>query len=87
MGAMAYIIEFEPVGIRLACEDPLTIAEAARQAGVSLRSVCGGKAFCGKCRVRVEGQGISSPSEDEQGHLAPGQLAAGWRLYDERGWV
>lgn len=77
---MAYTIEFEPTGIRLICDDPLTIAEAARQAGVSIRSVCGGKASCGKCVVRVREGRLDSPTEAEQKHLTPAQISEGWRL-------
>ena len=77
---MAYTIEFEPVGIRLICDDPLTISEAARQAGVSIRSVCGGKASCGKCLVRVREGRLDSPTEAEQKHLTPAQISEGWRL-------
>jgi uncharacterized 2Fe-2S/4Fe-4S cluster protein (DUF4445 family) len=40
---VTYTIDFEPIGIRLLCEDPLTVSAAARQAGLSLRTVCGGK--------------------------------------------
>ncbi|HWQ83528.1 MAG TPA: ASKHA domain-containing protein [Anaerolineales bacterium] len=77
---MAYTIEFEPIGIRLICDDPLTISEAARQAGVSIRSVCGGKASCGKCLVRVMEGHLDSPTEAEQKHLTLAQISAGWRL-------
>ena len=77
---MAYTIEFEPAGIRLICDDPQTIAEAARQAGVSIRSVCGGKASCGKCLVRIREGRLDSPTEAEQKHLTPTQIMEGWRL-------
>ncbi len=79
---MTYTIEFEPVGIRLVCPEPLTIAEAARQVGICIQSVCGGKAVCGKCRVRVEAlaSGVSPVTLAEQQHLNAEQIAAGWRL-------
>lgn len=76
---MAFIVEFEPVGIRLVCEEPLTVAAAARQAGLKLRSVCGGKASCGKCQVRIDPV-TASAAEAELAHLTPEQADHGWRL-------
>jgi len=32
---MSFTIEFEPSGIRLLCEEPVTLVDAARRAGVS----------------------------------------------------
>lgn len=79
---MTYTIEFEPIGIRLVCAEPLTLSEAAHQANLCLPSICGGKAVCGKCRVRVEPDtpGLSPVTSAEQQHLAAGQIAQGWRL-------
>jgi uncharacterized 2Fe-2S/4Fe-4S cluster protein (DUF4445 family) len=79
---MAYTIDFEPIGIRLLCQEPLTVRKAALQAGVSIQSTCGGKGTCGKCLVRVESRaGPSSPvTEAEQILLTTGQIAEGWRL-------
>jgi uncharacterized 2Fe-2S/4Fe-4S cluster protein (DUF4445 family) len=76
---MAFIVEFEPTGIRLVCEEPLTVAAAARQAGLKLRSVCGGKASCGKCQVRIDPV-TASAAEAELAYLTPEQADHGWRL-------
>jgi len=78
--AMTYTVEFEPIGIRLICEEPLTVFEAARQAGVSLHSICGGKATCGKCAVRVVQGALPAPMDTEREHLSEALLAEGWRL-------
>ncbi len=76
---MTYTIDFEPVGVRLLCQEPLSLSEAARQAGVSIRSECGGKGICGKCLVRVEP--LAEPASGaEQAHLSVQQIAEGWRL-------
>lgn len=77
---MTYTVEFEPIGIRLICEEPLTVFEATRQAGVSLRSICGGKATCGKCAVRIVQGALQSPVEAEREHISEALLAEGWRL-------
>ena len=77
---MNYTIEFEPSGIRLVCEEPITIFDAARRAGVSLRSECGGQGTCGKCIVRVRSDKASPITEAEKKLLSPDQLAQNWRL-------
>lgn len=77
---MTYTVEFEPIGIRLICEEPLTVYEAARQAGVSLHSICGGKATCGKCVVRVVQGTLPPPVEAEREYISKSMLAEGWRL-------
>lgn len=77
---MTYTIEFEPIGIRLLCEEPLTISDAARQAGISLRAECGDKGICGKCLVRIHRDAVSPFTEVEQRLLTDAQLLEGWRL-------
>ncbi len=49
-----YTIVFQPSGLRGKVEQGSSILDAARQLGVSLESVCGGKGACGKCKVRIE---------------------------------
>lgn len=77
---MAYRIEFEPIGTRLICEEQLTIYEAARQAGITLHSICGGKGTCGKCTIRIREGVIPPPVDAEREHLSEALLADGWRL-------
>ncbi len=68
------------------------VLQAARELGVDIDSICGGRAVCGRCQVEpIEGnfakEGIiSSPdhlgdlTEDEQYSRKTGQLKAGNRL-------
>ena len=49
-----YKIIFQPSGRRGEVRDGKTILEAARELGVSIENVCGGKGVCGKCKVRIE---------------------------------
>jgi len=49
-----YNIVFQPSGLRGKVDEDATILDAARQLGVSLESVCGGKGNCGKCKVQIE---------------------------------
>ena len=77
---MSYTVRFDPIGIRLVCDEPFTVAEVSRQAGISLCSECGGKAICGKCRVRVMQGLLPEPSEAERQHLTDEEISSGWRL-------
>ena len=46
-------VDFEPIGRRHACPKGTTLLEAARQAGVGIVSICGGRGTCGHCRVQI----------------------------------
>jgi len=86
------LIVFSPSGKRGHFPIGTPVLHAARQLGVDIDSICGGRARCGRCQVEaVEGsfarEGIvSSPghlsdmSEDEQYCAQRGRLAAGNRL-------
>jgi uncharacterized 2Fe-2S/4Fe-4S cluster protein (DUF4445 family) len=53
---------FEPYGKRVLAQTGSTILDAAQAAGLDLRSTCGGRGECGKCRVIVE-KGSIKPSQ------------------------
>jgi len=64
-------------------EQGQTVLEALIDNGHFLRSDCGGKGSCGKCRVKIHDSdptSISSPGEGEVRILGEKQLAAGYRL-------
>ena len=80
-----FIIEFQPRGIRLVCDESLTLLDAARRAGIPLRADCGGKGVCGKCRVQIlSGVPVNVPTESEKKHISAGELENGFRLACER---
>jgi uncharacterized 2Fe-2S/4Fe-4S cluster protein (DUF4445 family) len=72
-------ILFRPSGKRGRVEEKRTILEAARELGINLRSDCGGKGTCGKCRVIVEEGKLPSPTDKEK-RLLDTQLTSGCRL-------
>ncbi len=75
-----FTIDFEPAGIRLICEEPIYLRDAAMRAGIRLRSVCGGKTTCGKCLVRVSrGTSVSPVTDPERLLLSEAEIAAGYR--------
>ena len=45
---------FMPSGRREEVAQGTSLLDAARQMGVEIESICGGKLTCGKCKVRVE---------------------------------
>ncbi|UCG25529.1 MAG: DUF4445 domain-containing protein [Chloroflexota bacterium] len=45
---------FVPSGRRGRVARGLSVLDAARQMGVEIESICGGRQTCGKCRVRIE---------------------------------
>ena len=66
------LILFMPSGKRGRFPEGTTVLEAARQLGVYVESVCGGRGICGRCQIEVqEGQfakhGITSAND----HLSP----------------
>lgn len=57
-----------------------SLSETARQLGVDLVSVCGGKGTCGSCRVRILDGDVSPPTSSERELLTPHELKEGYRL-------
>ncbi|HIH69335.1 ASKHA domain-containing protein [Methermicoccus shengliensis] len=78
---MSVRVTFEPAGKKIETSSNF-ILEIAREANVSLRSDCGGKGVCGKCRVViVDARGeMSEVNEVERKHLTPEEIEAGYRL-------
>ena len=78
---MSFTIEFQPMGIRLLCNDPLTLLDASRQAGIGLRSDCGAAGICGKCIVQIIQTSSEFPPTDiERTYLSNIQLSDGFHL-------
>lgn len=46
-------VRFEPSGVTVECDDGETVFAVARRNSVPIETTCGGKAFCGLCRVKV----------------------------------
>lgn len=78
---MGHRVVFEPTGLIHNCDEGETVAEAARVLGAPLRSDCGGKGKCGKCKITALPPGILSPlCEEEREVLTPEELDSGLRL-------
>lgn len=74
-------ITFQPMGLWAEVPPGSSILEAATLAGVVIRSECGGKGLCGKCRVKIHPlEAAREPEKSEQEFFSPEELLEGWRL-------
>lgn len=70
-----YSVVFLPDNLKVEVETGTNLLEAAQQAGIHVKSTCGGKGTCGKCTVKViqgkvsGGQGNIPPNLREQGFI------------------
>jgi len=66
------LILFMPSGKRGRFPEGTTVLEAARQLGVYVESVCGGRGICGRCQIEVqEGQFAKHGITSAEDHLSP----------------
>ena len=75
---MQFTIKFNPIGKRLIENKPRLILDMAREAGVGLKSLCGGKGKCGKCKVIVNPANQATAIEKRL--LTRDEIAEGYRL-------
>jgi len=87
-----HTVIFQPSGRRGAIDDGRTILEASKELGVDIEGICGEKATCGKCKVRLEQgafekygveskiESISPVGEGDRKFLSKQQLHDGYRL-------
>ncbi|MCU0539004.1 MAG: 2Fe-2S iron-sulfur cluster-binding protein, partial [Desulfobacterales bacterium] len=76
-------VEIRFGGRHIRAQKGIPLMEALVAAGVMLRSDCGGRGRCGKCRVRLADDPHSAadpPDEREQNVIKDADLEAGWRL-------
>ncbi len=82
---------FLPSGLSAEVEAGTLLWDAARELGLGIETICGGRASCGKCKVRVLEDGdehgvdssaahLSAPSADEVSAAERGLLADGERF-------
>jgi uncharacterized 2Fe-2S/4Fe-4S cluster protein (DUF4445 family) len=77
------LIVFLPAGKRGLFPSGTTVLQAARQLGVDVDSVCGGRAICGRCQiVLAEGEFAKHGIRSRADHLSA--VGAAERAYSER---
>lgn len=74
-------VVFEPYGWRMEAKEEETLLEAARRASIGLRSECGGRGLCGRCRVIIDDrEAVGPPTAAERRLLSGPELGRGYRL-------
>ncbi|MFX1304972.1 MAG: ASKHA domain-containing protein [Promethearchaeota archaeon] len=77
---MSYNIYFEPIGLNIPCIKGKTIFEAAEKVGIPIASFCGGKAICGRCKIRIVDGNVSSINKNEKNLLSEEEIKSKYRL-------
>ncbi|MGI6350855.1 MAG: ASKHA domain-containing protein [Armatimonadota bacterium] len=72
-------IKFEPDNVHVRVAPGDTILAAAKAAGITLSTPCGGQGTCGRCRCQVI-SGTTGRAEAQRDHLSEDEWARGWRL-------
>jgi uncharacterized 2Fe-2S/4Fe-4S cluster protein (DUF4445 family) len=75
------IVTFYPQKRKVKVEKGISILNAAMEANIGIRTECGGKGICGKCKIVVKGkENVSELTESEKTHLSREEIAIGYRL-------
>ncbi len=92
MSSTDHLVVFTPSGLRGDVPSGTTVLDAARQLGVDIDSVCGGRGICGRCQVEpmfgefakhgisVDASHLSPPGAVEGGYTGRRTLAGSTRL-------
>ncbi|RLE89192.1 MAG: ferredoxin, partial [Thermoprotei archaeon] len=70
-------VTFQPYGRRVKVQTGTNLLEATRLAGISIRSICGGKGQCGKCKVIVIKGKVDFRYDPKEGLLTDEELKEG----------
>ncbi len=70
----------EPQGTKSRVKKGTRLLDALSAAGAAVRSECGGKGICGKCRVIIKDQASFAPVHDSEEGLSRSELRSGYRL-------
>jgi len=75
---MEFTVKFSPIGKRVIENRPRLLLDIAREAGVGLKSLCGGKGKCGKCKVMVNP--VNEATAIEKKLFTQDEIEEGYRL-------
>lgn len=75
-----FTIVFQPYGRRITVSEDTNLLEAARSAGITLRSVCGGKGGCGKCKIIIQKGEVQFNYDPKEKLLTDEELNDGYVL-------
>ncbi|PCN50425.1 ferredoxin [Candidatus Geothermarchaeota archaeon ex4572_27] len=80
MSADTVKVTIQPYGRRIEVKKGTDLLEAVRLAGIIIRSVCGGKGDCGKCKVIVRSGEVKHDYDPKSKLLTPDELSSGYVL-------
>ncbi len=73
-------IIFNPMDKVVEVERGTTLLDAVREAGIRIRSICGGEGECGTCRIIINKGEVSDVSTKYEKWLSPQEISEGYRL-------
>jgi uncharacterized 2Fe-2S/4Fe-4S cluster protein (DUF4445 family) len=76
----SYKIKFEPLGLTGRCRADESLLACARDEGIGIISLCGGKGNCQSCRIQLIEGTFSSPTPSELKAYSRQEIKEGWRL-------
>ena len=79
MGSTVKIV-FNPMDKVIEVEKGAIILDAIRQAGINIRSICGGEGECGTCKVLLNKGEVSNISTKSSKWLTPHEMSEGYYL-------
>ncbi len=67
-----HLVVFQPSGRQRRVAEGMSLLDAARQLGVDIDSICGGRQTCGKCKILIEtGAFAKHAIESSSAHVTP----------------
>jgi uncharacterized 2Fe-2S/4Fe-4S cluster protein (DUF4445 family) len=76
----SYKIKFEPLGLTGRCRADESLLACARNEGIGIISLCGGKGNCQSCKVQLIEGTFSKPTPSELKAYSKKEFKEGWRL-------
>ena len=76
----SYTVYFEPVGRSGKIDHDQSLLEMARESGVKITSICGGKGLCGRCKIQVIAGKTSPLTLKEYEGLTEEEIRENYRL-------
>ena len=73
-------VTFEPDGVRSEIEKGTRLLDALQALGVTVRSECGGKGICGKCKIIIKDSANFTEVTEAEKELVRSELKSGYRL-------
>ncbi len=75
-----HMINFQPIGRRVAATGDKSVLTIAQDAGIDIASICGGTGICDSCKIRLVKGELSELTLEEKGHFINDELLSDYRL-------